>query len=122
MRKIPPIKASGRKTYMRIEEDIGTPDTQGGHTPNWTTVPGLSNVPMEFMTLTALQQFHLNQLYSKATVKLKMRYRASTPVTTAMRAVDGSHIYMIRGAENLDQSNDTIVLYCEELQARGSMK
>jgi head-tail adaptor len=119
---MPKSSASGRKIYVRIEEDTGTPNVQGGHTPTWTTVSGLDNVPAAFRTLRASQIYHLQQLYPKANAELHIRYRASTPVTTAMRAVSGSHIYMIRGAENVNQANETIVLYCEELQAVGSKR
>lgn len=114
-------KASGRKAYVHIQHDIGASNSQGGHTPNWVDVPGLEHVPVTFKTLSAFQQFHLQQMYAKANAQMSTRYRASTPITTAMRAVNGSHIYMIRGAENLDRANETIVLYCEELQARGSV-
>lgn len=119
---MPKVSASGRKVYMRIEADTGTPDSQGGHTPNWTTVPGLSNVPVEFTTLSGYQLFRIQQLYPKARMTLKMRYRGSVAVKSGMRAVYGSHIYDIQGAENHGQENNTIILYCEELQAKGSVK
>jgi head-tail adaptor len=114
-------KASGRKIYVRIQEDIGTSDSQGGHVPNYVDVPGLSHVPATARTMNAFQQYHYQELYAGATVRLFIRYRASTAsITPAMRAVWGNHIYMIEGAENYDQDNDTVVLYCSELQAAGS--
>jgi hypothetical protein len=125
---MPKAKASGRKVYMRIEQDSGTADSQGGHTPNWTTVSGLEHVPMEFggsgtagQGMSAHQKYHLMQLYPKANVTLKMRYR-SVAVKSGMRAVWGSHIYQIRGAENVGERNETVMLYCEELQAVGSKR
>ena len=125
---MPKTNASGRKVYMAIQADTGTPDAQGGHTPSWTTVTGLERVPMEFVSASggrpgmgAYQKFHLNQLYPTANVQLLMRCR-SVAVISGMRAVYGNHIYQIRGAENADQRNDTVVLYCEELQATGSKR
>jgi head-tail adaptor len=114
--------ASGRRVTGRIEQDTGTPDAQGGHTPNWTTVPGLGNVPFTFRTWSPYQQFLYQQRYSGCNTRFFMRYRASVNVTTAMRVVTKDHIYMIRGAENWDQDNDTIALYCEELQTTGSVR
>jgi len=126
---MPKAKVSGRKVYMAIQQDTGPPDTQGGHTPNWTTVTGLERVPMEFVSasggrpgLGAYQKYHLMQLYPTANVHLLMRYRSSVAVKSGMRAVYGNHIYQIRSTENADQRNDTIVLACEELQATGSVR
>jgi SPP1 family predicted phage head-tail adaptor len=119
---MPKVSASGRKIYVTIQQDTGTADSQGGHTPNWTTVTGLSHVPVEFLTLNGYQLFNIKQLYPKAHIKLKMRYRGSVAVRSGMRAVYGNHIYDIQGAENSDQANDTIILYCDELQAKGSVK
>ncbi len=125
LRKRVSSSASGRKIICQIEKDQGattSPDGQGGYTSNWQIVTGLANVPMTFRTWSPYQQFLAQQRYPGVNVRMFMRYRRSAKVDETMRAVYGNHIYLIRGAENYDQDNDTIILYCEELQATGSVR
>ena len=115
-------KASGRKRIVQIQADTGASDGQGGRVENWTIVAGLGNVPMEFKTMNAYMQFQAQQLYPGVNSRATMRYRRSAPVTPAMRVVSGSHIYDIRGVMNYDEADETIQLYLEERQAKGSTR
>ena len=121
-RRVKSYKASGRKRTVQIQEDTGVSDGQGGRVENWTTVEDLGNVPMEFQSMNAYMQFQAQQLYPGVNSRATMRYRKSAPVTPAMRVVSGTHIYAIRGVMNYDEADETIQLYLEELQAKGSTR
>jgi len=121
-RKNVAYKASGRKRIAQIQHDISTAnsDGSGGRVPNWQTVSGLGNVPMEFLTWSPYQQFIAQQQYPGVTSRATMRYRKSTPVNATMRVEQGTHIYKIRAVLNYDENDEVIQLYLEEQQAVGS--
>lgn len=116
--------ASGRKIWVAFQELTGVSNGQGGlvNGGNWTDVVGLAHVPLAFNTWTPYQHFVAQQLYPGVNSRAVMRYRPSVNVTTAMRAVYGNHIYMVRGVSNFNEANADIVLFLEELQATGSKR
>jgi SPP1 family predicted phage head-tail adaptor len=116
--------ASGRKRSgaFQLNTSGRTPDGQGGHSKNWTTVTGLANVPLDFLTWSPYQMEVAQQSYPGVTSRATMRYRKSAPVTAAMRLVVGTHIYKVRASMNYDESDEIIQVYLEELQAVGSSR
>jgi SPP1 family predicted phage head-tail adaptor len=64
------------------------------------------------------------QLYPTATRTIAIRWQASSPIDASMRVqyVKGvkTHIYQIVGVDNFKEANVEIVLFCTELQAKGS--
>lgn len=109
---------------MQFQQDVSTAnsDGSGGRVPNWQTVSGLGNVPMEFLTWSPNQQFIAQQQFPGVTSRVTMRYRKSTPVNASYRVVSGTHTYKVRAVLNYDELDEVIQLYLEELQAVGSTR
>lgn len=119
-KKVVVASASDLNRVVRIQHDVGTSDAQGGHTPNWVDIPGLSHVPAQIETWKGGQHFTNDQLFSNLFTKITVRYRASAPINATMRLVYGVRVFLIRNVQNLHEQSKTIELICEELQAKGS--
>lgn len=107
---------------VQFEELTGTPNGMGGLTNggNWSVVAGLGNVPFVFKSWTPWQKWVAQQQYPGVTTRGYMRYRKSVNVTPAMRMKYGAHVYKILAVMNYDEGNRDVVMYLEELQAKGS--
>ncbi len=99
----------------------GTPNGQGGlvNGGTWTDVPGLSHVAVTYRTWSMYEQFIAQQSYPGVNARAYIKYRQSTNINSTMKLVYGSKTYWIRGVDNYDQGNESLLLYLEELQATG---
>jgi Phage head-tail joining protein len=123
-RKLVSSQASGRKVYVRIEQVIGGTTAQGfTDGGNWTTVPGLGNVPGTFRTWSPYEKVMAQQDFPGVGSRFYMRWRKGVNIrSNVMRMVYGNHIYRIQEASNYDEANTDIILYLEEWQPTGTVR
>src|SRR5579859_113969 len=120
--------STGAGRYNRriaIQQRLEIRNTSGGNTETYVTVSGLSSVPAQFIyplpskkgDEALLQQ----QVQGQVFVTIKIRYRPTTNISSAMQVVYGTRKFNIRTIIVDDESYREITMQCEELQAKGSL-
>ncbi len=99
------------------------PDGQGGNT---TPYVAIANSPrwahMEPMVLSrGAQRFEGQQLFGHGLVRMLIRYKKTVNINDTMRVVYKSKILLIRWVGVPGEARKVIELFCEELQAEGSV-
>ena len=84
---------------VAIQENIQTPDSQGGFTESWGTIAA---VWASIEPVKAYERFQAAQLETPISHKIMLRYR--TGVTTAHRILYGTRVFNIKGVINVDEA------------------
>jgi len=104
-----------------IEQPDDTPDGQGGVTRAWVTVVSTWAHITPWMPYRGGELFVADQVYPVQWLKVSLRYRPSTNITTTMRMRYGTKRYNIRAASVPEEAQTAIELVCEQLQASGTL-
>lgn len=103
---------------VTIQQETSTPDGQGGSTPTWGT---LVTTWAHVEPWKGAVAFQAQQKFPTKWIRILLRYRPSTNISTAMRAVYKDQTYEIRSITDPAEAHTTIELLCEELRAKGSL-
>lgn len=78
---------------ISIDDKVSVQDDTGDPVVSW--VPWAVNIAADIQPVTGSEALAANQIFSKATAKIKIRWR--TGITVMMRVRHGSDIYNILG-------------------------
>jgi len=104
---------------------VDTPDGHLGVTRIWVTVPGCKRVPAGISYSSVPRKgdesFFAHQVYPTTFVNFKIRYRPKMNISDIHRVVYGKRIFNVRSAIVPEEKQTSIVLQCEEIQAKGTL-
>ena len=104
------IQAGRLRHRVQIQKKGTTLGTRGERTDGW--VPDGKKVWAEVVTLSGSEVEQARQMYAKANIQVRMRYRAG--LTTENRLKFGTRILHIGHIDRFDQRGIELVLLCGE--------
>lgn len=118
-----------RRIVIQAPDQMTAKDSAGGALQTWSTVNGCSSVPANFSyplpSKKGDEAFLLQQVQEAVFVTITIRYRPSTNISPAYRVLYGSgtnqRIFNIRSVFVDDEDRRTIIMQCQELQAKGTL-
>src|SRR5690242_16109580 len=115
------IRWPAPRRRVRTEQEISIPAASGGGAPASAVV--CDRVPAKIAYRNASrndEMFKLQQNQSSLFADIYIRYRPQTNIDASMQVVYGSRRFNIRSVQPIEEEQRFILLFCEELQAKGS--
>lgn len=102
------------KHRLTLQQEVQTPDGQGGFTRSWQDVAQLwaEIMPQAGSTGAGAEQLAFGQLQPRMTHRILLRYRVG--VTPAMRLVFDGRVFNIRSVANKGETNEVLEIMAEE--------
>lgn len=118
------VSASQFNKRITIQNPVDTDDGQGGSSRTWNNLYSpMADIQYFPHGRYLARRWFAQQLYPTLNVIVQIRWQPAIQLDASMRVlfVKGlkTHVYQVLGIENVNEANVSLMMYCEELQAKG---